>query len=363
MNLTAHFLRNPFVLARGRYTGLIQSTDPTDRGVLTGRLSAKGGFTLVAKIGRVTLPVKGRFTSSGDFRAVVTAGNAAYGVELHLDLSAGGQRQITGTIKGGGIDATVTADLSTYSRKLNPVPPALVGDYNMLLPATSGNSDPNFPVGIGFARLTVTLSGTATMTGQLGDGTPVNSAGTVAGESGQSARYFAFFSSLYGRRGSISGRLTLDVSDPAHDISGVLDWYKPAGAIPHDVHPEGFVGTVELSGARFIKGGLDLSSFLQSSGGVGQATLKAPAVGPLALVDDSSACLVDSDGTVIVSASGASIGASLLSIDPKTGLLTGTISESSTPRSVSGLVVPRKLNRAGGFFLRGTRTGSIAITP
>jgi hypothetical protein len=73
--------------------------------------------------------------------------------------------------------------------------------------------------------------------------------------------------------------------------------------------------------------------------------------------------LADSDGNVIVSANSSAIGASLLSIDLNTGLLTGNISDRGTPHPISGLVVPRKLNRAGGYFLRGTRTGSIAITP
>jgi len=48
MTLTAHFLRNPFVPVTGRYSGLIQSVDPSDRGVVSGTLTAEGGFSLVA---------------------------------------------------------------------------------------------------------------------------------------------------------------------------------------------------------------------------------------------------------------------------------------------------------------------------
>ena len=42
---------------------------------------------------------------------------------------------------------------------------------------------------------------------------------------------------------------------------------------------------------------------------------------------------------------------------------TGTILEGGVSRAVAGIVVTRKLNRAGGFFVRDSRTGSVAIAP
>jgi hypothetical protein len=360
MTLTAHFLRNPFVPVTGRYSGLIQSVDPSDRGVVSGTLTAEGGFSLVARIGGMTIPVKGQFSNSGRFQTVVVVADKVYVVSIALNVSGTGQRQITGTIKGGTIDASILADLSTYSKRLNPVLPPVAGTYNVLLPPAEGDADPSFPFGIGFGKLSVKRSGVTTFVGRLGDGTPITASAMLAGEETQNVNYWPLFSALYRHTGSISGRLTFDFSHPAHDVSGFLDWYKPQSANPTDVHANGFVGQSNLSGARFLKGATGQLAFLESTNGAGHLLLKAPAVAALPPLNAATSCSLDTNGTIVVRPSaGQPIGASTISVDPTTGLVSGDVVEEGHTRHVAGLVVKRKLNQAGGFFVRHRATGKL----
>jgi hypothetical protein len=278
-----------------------------------------------------------------------------------LNVSGAGQRQITGTIKGDTIDASIVADLSTYSKRLNPVLPPVAGTYNVLLPPAQDN--PGFPFGQGFGKLSVKRSGVTTFVGRLGDGTPITASAVLSGD-GQGVNYWPLFSALYGHTGSISGRLVFEFADLAHDVSGLLDWYKPQSANPGDVYANGFVGQSRLSGARFLRGASGQLAFLESTNGAGQLLLNAPAVAALPALDAATSCSLESNGTIIVRPSaGQPIGASTLSVDPATGFVSGNIVEAGRTRHVTGLVVKRKLNRAGGFFVRRKLTGDFEITP
>ncbi len=362
MTLTAHFLRNPFSPIRGKYFGLLEANGPADRGVVNGKLGADGSFTLKAKIGRISIPVKGVFTNAGEFDTAVFVGDAVYAIHLRLNVSGTGQRQITGSIQGGGVDAAILADLSTYSRKLNPVPLAIVGSYNVLLSASEENTDPNFPVGNGFGRLSIGASGTANFTGRLADGTPVSCGGRLAGEATRNEHYFPLFTALYKRTGSISGRLIIDLPNPSHDVSGMLDWQRPAGIKPGKVHPEGFAGKVSLVGAKFERVNPGQLALLQGSEGTGGFYVQAAASAGLPSFEAASACLVGLDGSIVISPDIRNgIGASILAVNPKNGLLSGRLSEDGRVHLVKGLAVPRKLNRAGGYFVRGSRTARLEI--
>jgi hypothetical protein len=358
MTLTAHFMKNPFLPVQGKYTGLLGSADPADRGYLSGKLSPLGAFSLKAKIGKLTLKLKGAFSNAGQYSGTVVKNGVTYQVTLTLNISATGEREITGTIVGGEVNATVDANLSGFSKK-NPAPAELVGTYNVLLPAAAGNGDANYPAGIGFGRVTVKATGSVKFIGTLGDLTPLTVGGALSAE-----KIWPFFGALYGKKGSIGGPVNFDPAAPAHDLSGSLDWFKPSGAKPATVHPEGFAGKSTLAGAKFTKAAAGQLLFLQGSNGAGQLLLNAPANGADAALAGIIPGTLGADGKITFGppTSGTATNPKFI-LNLKTGLFTGSFDENGVRRAMAGAVVGPKLNRAGGVFVRGTRAGAAEVTP
>jgi hypothetical protein len=358
MTLTAHFLKNPFLPVQGKYTGLLGGADPADRGYLSGKLSPLGAFSLKAKIGKLTLKLKGAFSNTGQYSGTVVKNGVTYQVTLALNIGATGEREITGTIVGGDVNATVDANLSGFSKK-NPAPAELVGTFNVLLPAAGGNADANYPAGIGFGRVTVKSTGSVKFIGTLGDLTPLTAGGALS-----AGKIWPFFGALYAKKGSIGGPISFDLADPAHDLSGSLDWFKPAGAKPATLHPEGFTGRSTLVGAKFAKPAAGQLLFLQGSAGAGQLLLNAPANGTDAALAGIIPGTLGANGKITFGppSSGTATNPKFI-LDLQTGLFTGSFDENGVKRTMAGAVVGPKLNRAGGVFVRGTRSGAAEVTP
>ena len=185
-------------------------------------------------------------------------------------------------------------------------------------------------------------------------------AGAVAGEPTQDQRYWSMFSALYSRTGSISGRVGIDLADPDHDLSGTIDWFKPASLNARGELRAGFSGQIDLSGGKLDKGISISAAFLNG----GKLTLAAPASASLPAWSATAACSVNGRGAIRVTPpAGSPLRPGTLYIDSRTGLLSGSLAEGSRSRRLFGIVVPRKLERAGGFVLRGGGSGSVAILP
>jgi hypothetical protein len=227
LTLTAHFAINPFLLVEGKYIGLLTSTDSGSAGFLSGKVNPQGTFSLKAKIGLLTLPLKGRFSLDGHFSGGTVVDGVFYAIELTLNVTGVGTRTITGMIIGGNTSAAITADFSPFQKRTRPTPTELVGSFNYLLPASPSVTDVNYPIGLGFGRVTVSSSGTTKFAGMLADGTRVSGGALLTGEN-----RWPFFSGLYQGGGSISGWITLDRSQLNHDLSGTVDWKKPPGIVP-----------------------------------------------------------------------------------------------------------------------------------
>ena len=74
--------------------------------------------------------MKGKFSNTGHYHGTITKGGVVYTIDLTLNISGTGAEVITGTVQGGSIDATVSADLAVYN-KHNPAPQA--GNYNTMI--------------------------------------------------------------------------------------------------------------------------------------------------------------------------------------------------------------------------------------
>ena len=348
--LTAHFVINPFTSVHGTYAGLLTSTEFGGGGFLSGKVTRQGAFSLKAILGKLTLPIKGRFSLEGQFSGRVVVKGTSYQVDLTLNVTGDGARTITGSIVGGNRSATLAADLSPFQRRSAPVSANLAGTFNCLLPANPNVADPNYPIGLGFARFTVLPSGMAKFSGRIADGSAVSGGAPLSGEG-----RLPFFSSLYGGGGSISGWMDFDPGQIDHDVSGTLNWSKPRSS-RRVVHSEGFSGQSDLFGARIAT----IASFLNSPR---QLTLTSPAKDPNPLNVSIPFTFSRNGQTTVSIPSGIPIESIALKVRPKSGLFSGRVVERNAIRKINGMIVGSKLNRAGGFVLRNGYSTALEIEP
>ena len=376
MSLTAHFLPNPFLGVKGLYGGLIGSATPNHRGFFKATLLPTGAFTGTLKIGKLSVPLKGRFSNTGQLLSndgftpgplTVVLKGVTYTLNLTLNVQPSGARQIAGTVVYGGITSSITGDLAAFNTKTNIAEQA--GTYNVLLAGPAAPADPNFPLGIGAGRVKVTKLGLATFTGKLGDGTKISFGTTLS-----QGDAWPFFVSLYGGRGSISGAVTFR-NQPTTDLDGVLDWSKPAPLNPlkpGKVHPEGFAGTVDVAGVKYIAPLKGTRVFLAPTG-AGELLLDAKAVtlgtvaAPIAApaIDSTDLVTLGTDNKFALPADARVL---KLTVTASTGLFAGSFTEVFGTKKIvttfSGAILRAKGTSkgvAGGCFIRGNRTGAVQV--
>jgi hypothetical protein len=129
--------------------------------------------------------------------------------------------QLTASVStNGALESQAT------SARANPAFPAnspLVGHYTIALPPDPAHPEATFPQGTGYAKVTVTTRGLATVVGVLGDGTPFSAGGPVTG-----AGEFPFYLPAYALKGVVAGKLVLHGSTAADSVEGSFRWLKPS---------------------------------------------------------------------------------------------------------------------------------------
>lgn len=356
MTLTAHFLLNPFTPVKGRYNGLVAGAASGGNGFFSATLASNGTFTGSFQSGTVSLKLKGKFSNTGRYTKTMKVGGVEYLVDLTLNVTGSGAQQITGTVKGGAVDAAVTSARATFDKLKNPAPQA--GVYNVIIPPLPGQPA-TYPAGIGFGRVTVSPSGAARFIGRTGTTPSFNAAAQLSADG-----KWPFFCALYGRRGSISGLVSFDLSDPAHDLAGTLAWFKPVNVPNIPVYLEGFSGQSTLLGAKFTPAVLGQRLFLNATGGAGTLGIDAPATSVRGALHAAFAATLGTDNRLAVTVpGGAPVAALQTSLNPLTGMIAGSFTEGAVVLKFVGMVAGQKLNRAAGFFRRDTRTGAVEILP
>ncbi len=376
--LTAHFTPDPFGSAiRGNYDGLVTGANAAGRGLIQIKLGKLGTFSGRAKIGALTLNFKGKVLGSGTWFCTVKKGAELYTVSLNFLVGLTGDHLVTGLITGGGLNSALTADLADWHGPTLADPgklaDAYVGTYNVLLPAAGGNTDGNFPAGIGFGRVKITKLGKLTFLGKLGDGSPAKCAATLV-KRNTGAVFFPLYLSLDKKLGSVAGIVNYDPTLPDSDLTGNLDWAEPTTKA---VDPHSFSGQIALHGSKYTPPVLGERVMLQSVVGVGQLTLSAPnyskpilpLTAPLSFTSTATLDTAQMLGPV------GAFELAQLKINPRTGFFTGTyrdfILNEGNPAVKKTIkfqgAVSRKANggagEAGGVFIRGNRAGAIQFGP
>jgi len=147
--------------------------------------------------------------------------------------------------------AAINGWRTTWSTKVKPS--TRLGRHNFMLAVPDGVAP--IPRGFGTGFLQISTGGTASITGNLSDGSPFTSSAAL-GPNGEAL----IFKTLYGNAGSVLGTLlvregpnkTVLVTQP---LSGTATWRKPA--IPTDrLYPEGLGLTVGNTFTMTARGGL-----------------------------------------------------------------------------------------------------------
>jgi Divergent InlB B-repeat domain len=371
--VTAKFVPNPFPPVLGIYQGLITGATPAERGLIRIAIAKTGAFSGKVQVGALTLPIKGKVLGSGFWTGTVTKKGTAYTVTFQLNVGASGDRQLVGTITGGGLDSSVTADLKDWRkpnvRKNDPgkTADAYSGTYNVLLPGASANTDPNFPAGIGFGQVKITNLGNVLFIGKLGDGSPAK-ASTILVKRNSGAVAFPLFIPLDRKLGNASGIVTYDDTQPDSDLAGTIEWVEPA---TKGTEPQEFAGQIDLHGSRYVKPAAPGQRIiLHATGGNGVITQFAPAYSKPATPAGTPLSIGLSATLNAATQSVGPVGAELVQLKFKssTGMFTGTFKDPTMSKTLklSG-IVSQKANgsagQAGGVFIRGNRAGAVSFGP
>ena len=343
-------VRNPFLVTRGSYEGLAADSPQTNAGSGYLRVTtlATGTFSGLLKFGGGTFAISGAFDLAGNWHGVVArAGKTPLNIALHIDLQDGSDT-VTGTIDDGSVVSGVVASRWIFTAA-HTTP--LAGKYTLLLP------DPAlrvFPPGGGYATLTLSGIGGATLTGRLSDGTAFSSA-TYLRPDGS----FPIYAVVYGApAGSFTGFFSLRENPGVSDGSGTFTWFKPAQRTG-TIYRDGFTLSLDAIASRYTPpvAGVRVLNFADS----GSNGLVGLSAGNLAVPLQKTITL-SSTNTFTVDAPGAD--ALALTLAPLTGAFIGSFVHpvSHVRATFSGAVFQMR-NTGAGVFLGTTESGAVSISP
>jgi hypothetical protein len=335
--LQAVFVTNPFTGVSGAYDGLFYDTNSVTEdssGSFASTVTSLGAYSGKIMIGASVYPISGQFSVSGvASKSILRPAQTPLSVQLQLNMSNG---PITGTVSDGTWTANLQASPAIYSTHLH-APQA--GRYTLLIPGST--SSETLPGGNGFGTVTVSEYGNVTMTGTLGDGTPVVSTGMVCSQG-----LWPMYIPLYAGKGSILGWLSFTNRG---DIDGQIAWFK----LPQKTakfYPGGFTNTTEIIGSVFeYTKGLPILGF---------------ANGLLSLVNGNLTESMTNQLSLGLYIPGMTQSATILKFNTLTGGFGCTVTNAATGKLVpiNGVVLQNQ-NFAAGFFAGTNQTGSAVLSP
>ena len=361
--IIGNFVPNPFLqdgVGVGAYLGYSNGPTTADRGTFVGKVSKSGAFSGKLKLGKLTLPVKGKFLGTGDWEGLVTKKGVSYIVKLTITVVAGLQA-IEGTVTGGGLHADIVSDRIEWKKRVNEAT-EYEGNYNVLLPATG-----TVPDGIGYGRVSISKLGKVKFAGKAGNGAPMSFSSALF-ERSASEVVFPFYAPLEKKLGSIVGEVAYDSTDANSDLSGTLTWFKP---VTTKVEPSQISGEIDLHGSKYMPPPAKGSRIMLGTSGAGRLTFRGPpitlpVVAPNAFLNSLATLATNHalDGIV----DSASATKTTLKFSAKTGLFTGKFFDPTTRKSYSfSGAASQKANTgagsAAGFLTRGNRTGYVIFGP
>jgi hypothetical protein len=330
MILTANFIPNPFLRARGTYYGLFSETNRAQArsGFFTITLDENGSFSASLLRGTNTFPFTGHFDLSGLCSAtVISAGTNSWNVTMALDL--GTAEDLIGVIGNAQWLADLRAHRAVFNSVTNPAT-RLAGKYTLIIPGAT-NEGGFAPEGDGYGAVTVGPGGYVTLNGSLADGNALSQVVPLS-RNGD----WPLYQSRYSGKGSVWGWLAFDTNTPSAGISGLVSWIKQA--VPAAIYyPAGFtnLSLALTNGALIFEGGNLSASFTN-----------------LVTLTTTNRVLNDSPNTLN------------LAFTPSNGVFSGSVKVPGTTRTnaFKGALL-QDLDSGYGFFLGTNRSGRVFLRP
>lgn len=338
--VTVNFVPNPYGSVAGKYHGLFYDTNGVDHGSSGHFLlstTTAGRYSAAILLGGLKLSASGQLDLDGRATNVISRkGTNAITVTWHVDLS--GSDTVTGTVSDGNWLAELAGDRAVYS-KTNLCP--LAGKYTLALPGLPG--DEFVPGGTSYGTVTISTLGAVAFKGSLADKTTATQKGQVS-RNGEWPLYVP----LYSKKGSVLAWVTVTEDD----MSGLLNWSKPAN--PKSKHYKlGFTtNTIEVIG----------SSYLPSTKTNAVLNLSAAEIYldggnlPLSLTNTFTLAA----GSKVTDAGPHKL---KLSFTAATGLFKGSLTPTNAGMKAiafSGVVLQNTTN-AAGYFLGTNQSGAVTI--
>jgi hypothetical protein len=359
--IIGNFVPNPFLQTGvGTYFGLGSGNTGADRGVFIGKVGKDGAFSGKFKLGTLTLPVKGKFLGSGHWTGIVTKKGQTYAVTLDVTITAGSAQAITGTVSGGGVSSSITADLTAWKKKLVEST-AYEGAYNVVLPTNATS-----PIGVGYGQVKIAKLGKVKFVGKAGDGTPISFSSVLFKRSASDVG-FPFFAAVEKKTGSILGSVHYDPSQPNTDLTGTLEWWKP---LTLKVEPSPIDAQIALSGSRYTKPASG-SRVILGTNGLAHVTISAPAFSSPTVAGSaflSSNATLATTNSLLLPINSSTVELKGFKFSTSTGLFSGKFFDPALRKTISfsGAATQKDnagAGSAGGVFVRGNKSGFVTLSP
>ena len=341
---------------RGTYHGLLSAVGHAASFAGTGSiqttLDKSGNMTGSLRLGKSRYSFKGQIGKDGvgQFGVLMNIDdpkNAPSRLSLALQVDVSDGTRIIGILSKRGIPiAEVDARKAQHPER--PIPASLQGSHTFLLsPESSDSALDRVPIGHGFGRFSVSKSGVVSLAGILPDGRHVTCAVPMTVEN-----TFPLYCAIGAGANSISGWASFDADTGESNADAI--WFKAASSkrpLFPTGWPDGFRTT--FSSSRYV----DLAPIIpgmDESSSAGNARL---------LLSDQPETAVNIGPGNRVDIVGQAP-ANLRIEFTRSGLFKGSFIEPGTLRvtKFQGAVIQAQ-QRAAGFFLRQSSSGTVEILP
>jgi hypothetical protein len=308
-------------------------------GLVQATVAATGAISGKVLLGGASHSFSGKLGFDGTAAISIRRGKLAP-LTLTLQLDVGGSSErITGSVSDGSFTAFFHADREWPSGSPTH---ANAGRYTVALSAAQGT---------GWATLTVSNAGAATLSGALPDGTAFSASGRVSKEG-----LLPLFKTLYSAKGSLAAAVNFRWSDSS-DLDGLYHWSKPTLATARS-YQGAFATTHALGGSRYTAPGAG-QRVLIAADGADNCTISVSGGN----LDSAVAQPVTLAGNNRVTVAAPLLKGFAASITASNGRFAGSFTDpvSKAVRRYAGVIL-QKQNRGLGYFLGTTESGGVEFT-
>lgn len=214
LQLTATFVPNPFIAAKGAYLSYLDDAGGAPA-LLNLKLTARGLFTGKVRSNGKSFAFRGTFDAAGSAQVPVTTSTGTWTLSLSLSSPA----TLSATLAGDGWSQDFAFSSTKPSGELTAT-----GQYTLAL-HLDPSTETDAPGSGGSATARVNRHGRAIVIGTLADGKRISAGGQLTSDSN-----LPIYLLPYKKRGLFAGVLNFREQD-ASDVDGVFSWTRPASSI------------------------------------------------------------------------------------------------------------------------------------